>query len=171
MCLILALAVATSRYLQYWQNGVKLFTHAHMAAWRPDPVIEESLAEALFANSQYDEAFQYSQEACVLRPDDANCHYCMAEILFFVRHQLRDALEQYQLAARFTRSEDVELRSLVNSGEILLELGDYENAEMKFAAALQIDPNNSAVLQLRQRALDRQSGKDHPTHTDAPPSH
>ena len=157
LCLILAFAAATSRYLPYWQSGVKLFTHARMVAWRPDSVIEESLAEALFAAGRYDEAFPHSQEACALRPDDANCHYHMAEILFFVRHQLPDALEQYQLAARFTNAKDVELRCLINSAEILLDLGDYETAEMKLAAALQIDPNNSTALLLRQRALNQRS--------------
>jgi hypothetical protein len=159
LCLILAFAAATTRYLPYWQNGVKLLTHARMVAWRPDSVIEESLAEALFAAGRYDEAFPHSREACVFRPDDANCHYHMAEILFFVRHQLPDALEQYQLAARFTNAKDVELRCLINSGEILLDLGDYENAKMKLAAALQIDPNNSTALQLRQRAFDQKSSE------------
>jgi accessory gene regulator protein AgrB len=159
LCLILAFAAATSRYLPYWQSGVKLFTHARMVAWRPDSVIEEGLAEALFGAGRFDEAFPHSREACVLRPDDANCHYHMAEILFFVRRQLPDALEQYQLAARFTNSQDVELRCLINSGEILLDLGDYETAEMKLAAALQIDPSNSTALLLRQRAFNQRSSE------------
>jgi uncharacterized protein HemY len=46
------------------------------------------------------------------------------------------------------------LSCLINSGEILLESGDYETAEMKFAAPLQIDPNNSTALQLRRRAFN-----------------
>jgi tetratricopeptide (TPR) repeat protein len=157
MCLILALAVATSRYLPYWQNGLKLFTQARMVAGRPDSILEKSLADALFATNQVDEAFQHYQEACVLRPDEPVCHYNMAEILFFGRHQLRDALQQYELAARFTRSKHIELRSLISSGEILLELGDYENAEIRLAAALQIDPNDSTALQLRQRALNHKN--------------
>jgi len=159
LCLILASATLTSRYLPYWQSGVQLFTHARMVAWRPDSVMEEVLAEALFAVGRYDEAFPLSQEACVLRPEDANCHYHLAEILFFVRRQLPDALEQYELAARFTRAKDVELRSLINSGEILLDLGDYETAEVKLAEALQIDPNNSSALLLRQRAFSQRSSK------------
>jgi len=159
LCLILAFAAAATRYLPYWQSGVKLFTHARMVAWRPDSVIEEALGEALFSAGRFDEAFPHSQEACVLRPDDANCHYHMAEILFFVRHQLPDALEQYQLAARFTNAKDVELRCLINSGEILLDLGDYETAEMKLAAALQIDPNNSTALLLRHRAFNQKSSE------------
>ncbi|HLM79725.1 MAG TPA: hypothetical protein VK302_03740 [Terriglobales bacterium] len=82
----------------------------------------------------------------------------MAEILF-TGHQLREALEQYQLAGSLTDSKAMALSCLINSGEILLDLGDYATAEMKFAAALQIDPNNNTALQLRQRAFNQKSGK------------
>src|SRR5208282_3046186 len=40
LCLISAFAAATTRYLSYWQSGVKLFTQASIVAGRPDPVIE-----------------------------------------------------------------------------------------------------------------------------------
>jgi tetratricopeptide (TPR) repeat protein len=82
----------------------------------------------------------------------------MAEILFN-RHQLQDALEQYQLAENLTDRKELRLACLIASGEVLLELGDYETAEMMFAAALQIDPNNSTTLQLRQRAFNQRSSK------------
>jgi len=95
----------------------------------------------------------------------------MAEILFFVRRQLPDALEQYQLAARFTQDKDVKLRCLINSGEILLDLGDYETAKMKLAAALQIDPNDSTASLLRQRVFNQKSSENRQIRADAPPSH
>jgi tetratricopeptide (TPR) repeat protein len=79
----------------------------------------------------------------------------MAEILFAGR-QLQDALRQYQLAGRSTDSRDVALSCLINSGEILLDLGDYKTAEMEFAAALQIDPDNATALLRRQQALDQE---------------
>jgi len=158
LCLILAFAAATTRYLQYWQSGVKLFTQAAIVAGRPDPALEEALADAMVSAGRYDEAYRHYGEACVLRPNYAFCHYAMAEILFN-RHQLRDALEQYQLAGSLTTSRDIALSCLINSGEILLDLGDYETAEMRFAAALQIDPNNNTALQLRQRAFNQKSSK------------
>ncbi len=157
LCLILAFAAATTRYLPYWQNGVKLFTQARFVAGRPDSTIEEYLADALFYIGRYDEAFPHYREACLSEPN-AHCHYNMAEILFN-RNQLQDALEQYQLAGRLTNSRDMALWCLINSGKILLDLGDYEAAEMEFAAALQIDPNNSTALQLRQRAFNQKSSE------------
>jgi tetratricopeptide (TPR) repeat protein len=116
------------------------------------------MANNLFYVGRYDEAFQQYKEACVLQPNDADCHYGMANIQFN-RHQLQDALEQYHLAGILTDSKDIELSCLITSGKILLELGDYETAEMRFAAALQIDPNNSTALLLRQRALNQKSSK------------
>jgi len=54
-------------------------------------------------------------------------------------------------------SSTSEKSAYINSGKILLELGDYETEEVKFAAALRIDPNNSTALQLRQKALNQSS--------------
>ena len=49
----------------------------------------------------------------------------------------------------------MEVSSLINSGEILLDLGDTATAEMRIATALQMDPTNSAALQLQQRMLNQ----------------
>ncbi|MGA7295321.1 MAG: tetratricopeptide repeat protein [Terriglobales bacterium] len=158
--LIVALAVGTTRYLQYWQNGVTLFTRAAAVSVRPDPAIEEALADAMFSTGRLDEAYRHYGETCVLRPDYASCHFNMAEILFH-RHQLRDALGQYQLARDLTDDQNLALLCLTNSGEILLDLGDYSAAEMRLTAALQIDPNNSNALRLRQQVLSHESGENH----------
>ena len=156
LCLIflVALSAATTRYLPYWQNGVELFTHARIIAVQPDPSLEEGLADALVSAGRFDEAFPHYREACVLRPNFAYCHYHMAEILL-TRHQLRDALEQYQLAGRLTDRKDMVISCLINSGEILMDSGDYDSAEIEFAAALQIDPSNNTAAQLHQRAINR----------------
>jgi tetratricopeptide (TPR) repeat protein len=156
LCLISVFAAVTTRYLSYWQNGVKLFTQASIVAGRPDPAIEAALGDSLVVDGRYDEAYQHYAQACLLRPVDDVCHYNLAEILFH-RHQLRDALEQYQIAQSLTHSQDTVLTCLINSGEILLDVGDYQTAEMKLAAALQIAPNNSNALRLRERAFHQKS--------------
>jgi hypothetical protein len=154
LCMIFGFATVTTRYLPYWQNGVELFTHARVVAGQPDSALEEDLADALFAAGRVDDAFHHYSEACSLRPGYATCHYNMAEILFN-RHQLRDALEQYQFAGSLTAGRDMALASLINSSEILLELGDFEAAERSIAAALQIDPNNNTALLLQRRAASQ----------------
>ncbi len=149
LLLIVSYGAATANYLRYWQNGVTLFLRARAVNKTPDPVIEEALADALLFSGGLDDAFQHYRETCILRPDYPVCHYNMAEILFN-RHQLQDALEQYQLALSLTHSQDMAVSSLTNSGEILFELGDYQTAQMRVAAALQIDPTNAAALQLQR---------------------
>ncbi len=160
LCLLSALAVATTRDLSHWQNGVKLFTQASRVAGKPDPAIEAALGDSLVVDGRYDEAYQHYAKACLLLPVDDVCRYNMAEILFH-RHQYRDAMEQYQIAQSLAHSQDMVVTCLINSGEILIDLGDYEAAQMKLAAALQIDPNNSNALRLRQRALDQESSRSH----------
>lgn len=158
LCLVSGLAVATNRYLSYWENGVKLFTQASIIAGRPDPAIEAALGDSFVVDGRYDEAYQHYAQACLLRSADDVCRYNMAEILFH-RHQLRDALEQYEIAQSLTHSRDMTLQCLINSGEILVDLGDYESAQIKLAAALQIDPTNSNALRLRERALHQRSSE------------
>ncbi len=151
MALISALALATSNYLPYWQNGVKLFTRAAFKADHPDLTIEEALADALALTGHETEAYKHYAMACTLRPRYPLCHYNMSQIL--VKHnQLRDALAQLDLAGSATGNRDMALSCLINSGEILLALGDYQTAQMRLAAALQIDPNNATALQLQRRA-------------------
>lgn len=149
-CVILALALTTVSYLPYWQNGVDLFTHASIIAGAPDPAIEEALADAFVSANLYDEAYRHYAEACTLRPQDALCHFNLAEILFN-RNQLPDALQQYQLAGSLTDSSEMAVSCLTNSGEILLDLGDYQSADSRLAAALKIDPTNRDARRLRQK--------------------
>jgi protein O-mannosyl-transferase len=160
LCLLLVLAITSSHYLSYWQNGVELFTQARTVAGQPDFIIEEGLAEALASSNRFDEAVLHYREACSLRPTYARCHYKMAELLLD-RRQLRDALEEYELVASLADSKDIALLGLINAGEILLDLGDYDSAEMKLEAALRIDPNNSKALLLLQRALNQKNGQSH----------
>ena len=156
LCLIMALSVASYHYLRLWQNGMTLITHARSVAGKPDWMLEELFADTLVTAGRIDEAFQHYDRACTLLPNLSDCHYNMAEILF-TGHQLQKALEQYQLAGRSADSSDMALSCLINSGEILMDLQDYKTAEMEFAAALQIDPNNATALSLRQQALDQAS--------------
>jgi tetratricopeptide (TPR) repeat protein len=159
LCLVVAMAAATTHYLQYWQDGVKLLTQASIVAGHPDSIIEKTLADSMSFAGRNDEAFLHYREACVLRPYDPVCHFNMAKLLFNRHQQPQEALKQYQIAGTYAKSKDMELTCLTNSAEILLDIGDYQTAEMRLAAALQLDPNNNDALMLRQRLIDRSSGE------------
>jgi len=110
----------TLRDLTYWQNGVNLFTHAKVLAGRPDAHLE-ALLETRWFSPAVMRGLSALRGSVRLTPRDAQCRYNMAEILFH-RHQLRDALEQYQFALSLADSKDMALACLTNSGEILLDL-------------------------------------------------
>ena len=152
--LISVLGIATSDYLPCWQNGVNLFTRAALVANRPDYAIEEALADALSAAGRNNEAYQHYGAACTLVPRYPLCHYNMSTILFS-RHQLRDALDQLEMTGSLTDNKDLQLSCLINSGEILLALGDYQTAQVRLAAALQIDPRNDVALKAQRQALNQ----------------
>lgn len=156
VCLIMTFATMTTRYLQYWQNGVALFTHARDVAVVPDRPIEMFLADSLFSAGQIDRAYQHYEEACALDPRLDICHYNMAQILLS-RHQLQEALEQYKLTVRCTSSKEIAVTSLIKSGQIMLDFGDYRKAENLLTGALQIDPANQDANQLFQSAIRQRS--------------
>jgi len=158
VALVLALALSTSRYLRLWQSGVELFTHARLVAAQPDFIIEEGLAESLAATGRYGEAIPHYKEACELSPAYARCHYKMADA-FVGQGQLRTALEEYEFVARYADSKEIALPCLIKSGEILLNLGEYETARMPLAEALRMDPNNARAQQLLQLAVGQGNSK------------
>jgi len=153
---IIALAVATCRYLPYWQNGVALFTRAAVVSNRLNFTIEEALADALLPEGRDTEAYQHYSAACTMRPGYPLCHYNIARILFN-HHQFRDALEQVQIAESLARDKDLALSCLINEGAVLLVLGDYRTAQMRLATALQMDPKNGDALRLLQRVPNQSS--------------
>ena len=158
LCLIVASATATRRYLACWQNGVELFTHARNVASQPDFFIEEGLAENLASAGQFDDALLHYKVACRLRPMFDRCHYKMAELLVN-RGQLQEALEEYELVGTHADRKDIALLGLINAGKIRLDMGDYKGAETNLTAALQVDPNNNRALLLLQRALKERNQK------------
>jgi Tfp pilus assembly protein PilF len=156
LCVILAFAAATTQYVQCWQNGTKLFTQASVVAVRPNTVIEQGLADAALSAGRLDEAYHHAAEACRLKPTFAVCHFNMAQILFS-RNQLQDAREQFELAATYASNKELALVSLIYSGAISIQLGDYDGADYVLMSALKIDPNNSQALQLRQLMFNQRS--------------
>lgn len=139
----------TASYLEYWQNGVKLFGHAREVERRPNPWLEQLYANALLSNGQVDEAFQHYQVSCALGPRNEFCHVRMADILFD-RGYLARALEEYEVALMLTHNKEVALTCLIKSGQAWLRLGDYNAAQKFVNEAQRIDPPNSEASRLRE---------------------
>jgi tetratricopeptide (TPR) repeat protein len=154
LCLIAALSVATIHYLSYWKNGVTLFAQAEAAWGQPDMWLEQLYGNALFSAGRTDEALQHYQESCAIQPRTEYCHYNIAHI-FSGRGQFRDAVQEYQLALRYTASRDMALLCLDESGEAQAELGDYDAALKSFSEALRLNPEDATALRLRDQIIQR----------------
>jgi hypothetical protein len=170
LCLVVAFAAGTRRYLQYWQNGITLLTRARIVAGPPHPTIEELLADALYRNGRADEALQHYRESCRLLPSSYLCHYNIAN-LSLIRDQLRDAIEEYQITLNLTKDKDIMLTCLDGSAEALLGLGEYDASERKIAAALSIDSNDQTALLLHQQVLDRTNTGNRQVTSSMSPAH
>lgn len=154
VCLLVCLSVATIHYLRYWQNGVTLFAQAERAWGQPDMWLEQLYGNALFSAGRVDEALQHYQQSCAIQPRTEYCHYNIAHI-FSGRGQFRDAIGEYQLALRYTASRDMALLCLSESGEALMQLGDYDAALKSLSEALAISPGDVTALRLRQQVIQR----------------
>ncbi len=159
MCLIAAFTVASSHYLQYWQNEVSLFTQARNVATRPDPLIEGALADGLVAAGRADEALNHYQQACELEDRDPLCHYQIARILFD-RHESARAIEECRMVERLANLQTIELpvSCFIKSGAVMMDSGEFDAAEREFEAALTIDPTDPMALHLRKENLRRMKG-------------
>jgi protein O-mannosyl-transferase len=157
LCLITGFAAATLHYLECWQNGVQLFSQARVAAGRPDFWLEDLYANALFSSGRIDEALQHYRESCAIEPRTEDCHYNIAHILSS-RHQFREAIPEYKLALRFTANRGIALACLNESGEALLQLGEYDAAQQSFAKVLTVDPANATALRLQEQLINRRGG-------------
>jgi len=144
LILILTCTAVTRHYLQFWKSGSALLDHARIEAVQPNRLIEEALADSLLAEGRPDEALPHFEESCQLDPSFDFCHYHIAEIQFS-RHQVVEALQEYQLALRFTTNKTIAVACLIQSGEALLQLGDYNAAEKQYAFAVSLDPTNGAA--------------------------
>lgn len=157
LLVIVALSITTVRYLAYWQNGVTLFAHARDAWGQPDMWLEQLDGNALFSAGQIDEALQHYESSCAIQPRTEYCHYNIAHILAG-RGQFAQAIQEYQLALRYTASRDMALLCLTESGEAQLRMGLFGAARQSAVAALAIDPANPAALQLRAQILQDEGG-------------
>lgn len=141
------LTLATSRYLSYWETGLKLFNHAKAVSPEPHYMMEHLIGDSLIAEKRIEEALEHYERSCELNPTFDLCHYNIAEIVF-TRYDVRRALDEYELAGRYTRSRAIAVNSLVNSAEALLDLGDRNSAQTRLANALALDPGNERAREM-----------------------
>lgn len=116
--------------------------------------LRNALGSALQAKGILDEAAEHLAAACSLKPNCAEFHYNLANLLRS-RHKRLEAEEEYLYALQLNSGLQEALQAL---GNLYLEEERLESAEACLQRAVQISPDSVAALyelgQLRQRQGD-----------------
>jgi len=156
VALLLALAIALHRQVDFWSDNVTLWAHT-LAITEGNYTAEDNLATALIAQGRIEEAMPHLQRARFLRPDDA-----LATLNIATYEQMRGnyqaALEDYARVMQFTKEPSFLENALVNSGYAHYSLKQYDHAKQDFETGVRQQPWNSPAYRglglVAQRAGD-----------------
>jgi len=140
---LVALGMMTRRQISYWDDNVKLWSHA-VAVTRNNYVAEDHLGGALLADGQLAAALPHFYRAVAINPDDPDSNL---NIGGYEQRQknLPQAIAQYNKVISATRESavvnaGVRAKAFDNMGNCYRELGDLDHARQSFEAAVAADP-------------------------------
>ncbi len=140
---LLALAIMTRRQVSYWDDNVKLWSHA-VAVTRNNYVAEDHLGGALLADGQLEAAMPHFYRAVAINPDDPDSNL---NIGGYEQQQgnFPKAIAQYNKVIRATQDSavlnaGVRVKAFDNMGYVYRELGDLPHARESFEGAVASDP-------------------------------
>ena len=133
---LLPLTIAAWVQTRYWRNSHTLFAHA-IEVTENNWLAYNHLATALAARGKLEEALSAAQRSVEIRPTYAIGHFNLANT-FWKANRPAEALREYDEA---TRLKSDFAQAWNNAGVLLVELGEYDQAEQRFRRALAADPN------------------------------
>jgi protein O-GlcNAc transferase len=101
-----------------------------------------NMGNSLYARDEYDRAIDCWQQTLRLDASHRHANARIAEALW-TKGDLAGAKKYYEAELK-SDVEDIE--TLLDYGEMLMDLGQSDEARQKFVAALEIDPNDAAAL-------------------------
>jgi tetratricopeptide (TPR) repeat protein len=140
---LVALAVMTHRQLAYWDNNVKLWSHA-VAVTRNNYMAEDHLGGALLADGHFELAMPHFYRAVAINPDDPDSNLNIGGYQQQQRN-FPQAITYYNQVISATRGSVllnavVRAKAFDNMGYLYRELGDLPRARESFEAAVSADP-------------------------------
>ena len=154
--ILLTLAIALHRQVEFWGNNVTLWTHT-LEITEGNYSAEDNLATAMIAQGRIEEAIPHFRRARFLRPDDA-----LATINIATYEQMHGnyqaAIDGYATIPQFTKDLSLRVTARVNCGYAHYSLKQYDSARRDFEAALNQQQENSLAYRglglVAQRAGD-----------------
>jgi tetratricopeptide (TPR) repeat protein len=133
----------TRRQVSYWDDNVKLWSHA-VAVTRNNYVAEDHLGGALLADGQLETAMPHFYRAVAINPDDPDSNLNIGGYEQQQRN-FAQAIAQYKKVISATQDSavlnaGVRAKAFDNMGYVYRELGDLPHARESFEAAVASDP-------------------------------
>jgi tetratricopeptide (TPR) repeat protein len=157
---LVALAVMTHRQLAYWDNNVKLWSHA-VAVTRGNYMAEDHLGGALLANGQMELAMPHFYRAVAINPDDPDSNLNIGAYEQQQRN-FPQSIAHYTQVISATQDSAVlnavvRAKAFDNMGYLYRELGDLPHARESFEGAVASNPQ-SAKAWIGLGLVDQKSG-------------
>ncbi len=137
---LLALAVVTRHQLDYWQDNLRLWTHA-LEVTTDSYVAEDNYGGALLDLGQLEEALPHFQRALAIWPGDTTAALNVGFYEAKHRNYAR-AIEYYQQVVKHTTKPSLRAKAYLNMGYAYRDLHDYGQARDNLKMAVQLDPQN-----------------------------
>lgn len=137
---VIALAVATTRDISYWHEGISISEHS-LAVTGPNCLMEKALGEAFYSQGRMDEALEHLARSVQIRPTDT----ALFEIgtIQFQQGRLDAAAFYFQQALQYP-GEARTLAQIDNSLAVLeMQQGSLADAEKHFRESVALDPTSA----------------------------
>ncbi len=140
---LVALAVLTHRQLAYWDDNVKLWSHA-VAVTKNNYMAEDHLGGALLADGQMELAMPHFYRAVAIHPGDPESNLNIG-VYEQQQRNFPQAIVRYNQVISATQDSAilnaaVRGKAFDNMGYLYHELGDLPHARESFAGAVASDP-------------------------------
>jgi Tfp pilus assembly protein PilF len=136
---LLALAAATHRQIDYWQSNTDLWSHA-LAVTQNNFIAEDNLGGALILEGKEEDAHPHFEAAARINPKDPMSRSNLGTY-FQTHNQMREAIAQYEAAIELTSDPGLLAQTYANLGAAHRALGEDESAHKSFEQSLRLNPN------------------------------
>ena len=154
-----ALSFVTHRQIGLWHDSVTLWSHALSLKPERPYIIHLLLGNALDEESRFDEAIPELRAAMDPENPMADDLIHLGFGIYDQKHgHIQEAIHEYEMALRMAKESDTKADAYSDLGSTYREIGNDRKAQESFAAALQIEPNQTMALVgmglLRQKSGD-----------------
>lgn len=155
VCVVIALAVATRRQLEYWQTNESLWRHA-LAVTDRNFIAHDNLGGALLDEGKIEEASTHFYAAAAINPRDPMSRGNIGAYLL-ERGQLGPAINELNKITTLTTDAGLLASAYANLGTAYRESGDEVKSRQSYDESLRIHPTQANAW-LGLGILDDQQG-------------